>query len=119
MYVQGFLLAVPEDKKDAYLDMAEKGAKFFKEYGVTEIVEAWEDDVLDGKVTDFRRATKAKPGEKIVFSWMIWPDKETCDAAAKKMESDPDLADHLGEMPFDGMRMMWGGFSPIITMGRD
>ena len=119
MYVQGFLLAVPEGKKEAYRAVAEKSAQFFRKYGVIEIVETWEDDVADGEINDFRKATKAKPGEKIVFSWMIWPDKQTCDGAAKKMESDPDQAEVFGEMPFDGMRMMWGGFKPITTMGRD
>ena len=85
MYVQGFLIAVPEDKKEAYLAVAAKSAEKFAEYGVTEIVENWEEDVTDGKVTDFRMATKAKPDERIVFSWMIWPDKATCDAASEKM----------------------------------
>ena len=118
MYVQGFLIAVPEDKKDAYREMAEKAADKFAEYGVTEIVETWEEDIKDGKHTDFRMATKAEPGEKIVFSWMVWPDRATCDAAHAKMESDPFWV-QLGEMPFDGKRMMWGGFSPIFTMGRN
>ncbi|MGB3167757.1 MAG: DUF1428 domain-containing protein [Alteraurantiacibacter sp.] len=119
MYVQGFLIAVPEDKKEAYRAMAEAAAEKFAEYGVLEIVESWEEDVTDGKVTDFRMATKAQAGEKIVFSWMIWPDRATCDAAAAKMQDDPFWTEQMGEMPFDGMRMMWGGFSPIFTMGRD
>ena len=118
MYVQGFLIAVPEDKKEAYRAMAEAAADKFAEYGVTEIVETWEDNVTDGKHTDFRMATKAEPGEKIVFSWMVWPDKATADAGTEKMQSDP-FWESLGEMPFDGKRMMWGGFSPIFTMGRD
>jgi len=119
MYIQGFLIAVPEVKKEEYRAVASKAADKFAEYGVTEIVEAWEEDVTDGKVTDFRMATKAEAGEKIVFSWMIWPDKATCDAAHGKMESDPFWSEQMGEMPFDGMRMMWGGFSPLFTMGRD
>jgi uncharacterized protein YbaA (DUF1428 family) len=118
MYVQGFLLAVPEDKKDAYVAMATQAADMFKSYGCTEIMEAWEDDVSNGKVTDFRMATKAQAGEKIVFSWMIWPDRETCKAAAEKMQNEPAF-EGMGEMPFDGMRMMWGGFTPVFTMGRD
>lgn len=120
MYVQGFLLAVPGDKKDAYRDMAEKAAAKFAEYGITELVENWEEDVADGKVTDFRRATKAKEGEKIVFSWVIWPDKATADEAHQKMSEDPFWTeDVMAEMPFDGMRMMWGGFTPLVTLGRD
>lgn len=118
MYVQGFLLAVPEDKKDAYVAMAARAAELFRGYGCTEIVEAWEDEVTDGKVTDFRMATKAQAGEKIVFSWLIWPDRDTYKAASEKMQSDPAFAEGMGEMPFDGMRMMWGGFTPVFTMGR-
>lgn len=117
MYIQGFLLAVPEDKKDAYAAMAAGAAEAFARLGVIEIVEGWEDNVTDGKVTDFRMAVKAEPGEKIVFSWMIWPDRETCDGAHEKMMSDP-FFEQMGEMPFDGMRMIWGGFSPLFTMGR-
>ena len=119
MYVQGFLMAVPEDKKGEYQKMAKDAAAWFREHGVTEIVENWEDDVPDGKSTDFRKATKAEPGEKIVFSWMIWPDKDTCDAVATKMEKDPFWTEQMGTMPFDGKRMMWGGFTPILTSGRD
>lgn len=118
MYVQGFLIAVPEGQKDAYTELATKMGDVFKRYGVIEIVEAWEDNVTDGKVTDFRMAVKAEPGEKIVFSWMIWPDRETCDGAHEKMMSDP-FFEQMGEMPFDGKRMIWGGFAPIFTMGRD
>lgn len=118
MYIQGFLIAVPEGNREAYRAMAEKAGTKFREYGVTEIVEAWEEDISDGKVTDFRMATKAKAGEKIVFSWMIWPDKATADAAHAEMEKDPFWHDQMGDMPFDGMRMMWGGFTPIYTSGR-
>lgn len=120
MYVQGFLIAVPEDNKEAYREMAEKASQMFKSYGVLEIVEAWEKDVKDGTDTDFRMATKAEPNEKIVFSWMIWPDRATCDEAAAKMERGEGMPEGMfEEMPFDGKRMMWGGFSPIFTMGRD
>lgn len=118
MYIQGFLIAVPEGNKEAYRDVAARAAEKFAEYGVTEIVEAWEEDVSDGKVTDFRMATKAESGEKIVFSWMIWPDKQTCEAAHQRMQED-EFWNGMAEMPFDGMRMIWGGFSPIFTMGRD
>lgn len=119
MYVQGFLLAVPEVRKDEYEKMATLAWPMFKGYGALEMVEAWEADVTDGKVTDFRMATKAEDGEKIVFSWIIWPDKDTCDAAAEKMQNDPQFAEGMPEMPFDGMRMMWGGFEPILVEGRD
>ena len=113
MYVSGFLLAVPEDKKEAYRKMAEDAANFFKKYGAVEIMEAWEEDVRDGKHTDFRRAVKAEPNEKIVFSWIIWPDKATSDKAEERMMSDPEMK-MPDEMPFDGKRMIYGGFEVIV-----
>ena len=118
MYISGFLLAVPEDKKEAYRQMAADAVPFFQKHGATEIVEAWEEDVRDGKHTDFRMATKAEPGEKIVFSWIIWPDKQTANAAEQNMMDDPDMKMPEGGMPFDGKRMIFGGFSPIVTAGR-
>lgn len=120
MYVQGFLLAVPEGNKEAYRKMAADAGEYFRSLGAVEIAECWEEDVKDGKHTDFRMAVKAQPGEKIVFSWVVWPDRGTCDAAARAMEEMPsEMADKMPkEMPFDGRRMMWGGFSPIYTMGR-
>lgn len=117
MYVSGFLIPVPKTKKEEYRAMAEKAAVLFKEYGATEIFENWEDNVPDGKVTDFRKAVKATGDEAIVFSWIIWPDRDTADSGGKKMMSDPRM-EGLGAMPFDGQRMIWGGFSPIFTMGR-
>ncbi len=119
MYVQGFLLAVPEEKKEEYRAMAEAAWGMFKGFGALGTVEAWEDSVDDGKVTDFRMATKAEPGEKIVFSWIVWPDKPTYEAAFAKMESGEGMEGMPTEMPFDGMRMMWGGFTPIFSAGRD
>ncbi|MBH5323089.1 DUF1428 domain-containing protein [Aurantiacibacter sediminis] len=114
MYIQGFLLAVPEDKKAEYVAMAKRAATKFHEYGVVQIVEAWEDEIADGRVTDFRRATLAKEGERIVFSWMIWRDKAAYDASHEKMENDSFWKEEFSAMPFDGMRMMWGGFRPIV-----
>ena len=81
MYVAGFVIPVPEQKMEAYRRWAANGAALFAEYGCIEIVESWEDFVPDGKHTDFRRAVDAKPGEKIVFTWQIWPDKQSLDAA--------------------------------------
>lgn len=117
MYVNGFLIPVPKSKKEEYRALAEKASVLFKEYGVTEIFETWEDNVPDGKVTDFRKAVQGKADEAIVFSWMIWPDKETAEAGHKKMMDDPRM-EAMGAMPFDGQRMIWGGFSPLFTMGR-
>jgi len=111
-YTDGFVVPVPEGKRDDYIALANKMAKTFREKGATRVVEAIGDDVNHGKVTDFYRAVKAEDGEKIVFSFIEWPDKATRDAAWKDiMENDPAPSD---PMPFDGKRMFWGGFEPII-----
>jgi len=114
-YIQGFLIAVPKANKDVYIELARASAVLFKEYGAISIVEAWSESNKDGKVTDFKRAVLAQEDEAIVFSWIEWPDKATCDAAAARMESDTRWRD-LPEMPFDGKRMIWGGFEPIFRM---
>ena len=116
-YVDGFVIPVPEEKMAAYRQWAENGAKIFKEYGCIEIVESWEDNVPDGKQTDFRRAVAAEAGEKIVFSWQVWPDKATVEAAEARMRDDKRL-EVTGEIPFDARRLIYGGFAPIFTMGR-
>jgi len=91
MYVCGLVIPVPADKMEAYRTWAENGSRIFKSYGCLEIVESWEDFVPDGKHTDFRRAVAAKEGEKIVFTWQIWPDKQTLDAAEARMHEDNAL----------------------------
>jgi uncharacterized protein YbaA (DUF1428 family) len=118
MYVCGLVIPVPEDRIDAYRAWAESGARFFKEYGCLEIVESWEDYVPDGKQTDFRRAVAARPGEKIVFTWQVWPDRESFQAAEAKMHEDPRM-DSSGEPPFDASRLILGCFQPLVVMGRD
>lgn len=118
MYVAGLVLAVPEEKKEAYRKWAEHGAALFKEYGCIEIVESWEDNVPDGRYTDFRRAVAAKEGEKIVFSWQIWPDKASFQAAEAKMHGD-ERFEVSGEIPFDPQRIILGCFRPISVMGRE
>ncbi len=114
-YVDGFLVPVPADKREAYRAMAAKAAQIFKEYGATRVVEAWGDDVPDGKLTDFKRAVNAEAGEIVVFSWVEYPSKEVRDAAAPKIMADPRM--NSGEpMPFDGKRMVYGGFLPIVDV---
>ena len=93
--------------------MAAKTAPVFLEAGATRIVECWGEDVPDGKVTDFRMSVQAAADETVVFSWIVWPDKVTCDAAAANMQSDKRMQPD-GEMPFDGKRMIFGGFIPIF-----
>jgi uncharacterized protein YbaA (DUF1428 family) len=118
MYVSGLVIPVPEDKLEAYRRWAENGARIFKAHGCLEIVECWEDFVPDGQQTDFRKAVAAKPGEKIVFTWQVWPDKASLAAAEEAMHQDGSL-DTEGEPPFDARRLILGCFSPIFTMGRN
>ena len=118
MYVNGFVLGVPEANKDAYRVVAEKFWEIAKDYGALSQVECWEVEVPDGKTTDFRRAVKCEDGEKIVFSWVTWPDKQTADASHEKMMTDERMKDFGAEdgsdMPFDGKRMVYGGFEPLV-----
>ena len=119
-YVDGFVLPVPSGKRQAYHDMASKASAKFKEYGAVRIVEAWGDDVPDGKITDFRRAVKAEGDEKVVFSWIEWPDKETRVKGWEKLMADPAMQPDHDNMPFDGMRMFWGGFEMLVdTAGQE
>ena len=118
MYIAGFVIPVPEEKMEAYRKWAENGAAIFREYGCIEIVDSWEDNVPSGKHTDFRRAVDAKDGEKIVFSWQVWPDKATLDSAEAKMHEDERL-EVSGEIPFDPKRLILGCFKPVYTMGRE
>ncbi len=112
-YIQGFVIPVPTDKKDSYREMAAKMAPIFQEYGAERVVECWGVAVPDGKVTDFRKAVQAEEGEQVVFSWIVWPDKATQDAAHSKIWTDPRMEPN-GEIPFDGKRMIFGGFEPIL-----
>jgi len=112
-YADGFVIPVPADKKQAYRALAAMAAPIFREHGATRIVEAWGDDVPDGKVTDFKGAVKAEAGENVVFSWIEYPDKATRDAANAKVMADERMKPD-GDMPFDGKRMIFGGFAPIL-----
>ncbi|MDP1967387.1 MAG: DUF1428 domain-containing protein [Reyranella sp.] len=115
-YVQGFVLPVPADKKEAYRQAAADFSSIAKEFGATRQVEAWGDDVPDGKLTDFKGAVKAKPDEIVVFSWLEFPSKEVADAAHQKIMTDPRMKDMA--MPFDGQRMIVAGFTPILDEGK-
>jgi uncharacterized protein YbaA (DUF1428 family) len=116
MYIDGFVVPVPNDKKDVYREMAAKMVPVFKEFGMLRMVECWGTDVPDGKVTDFKRAVKAEPGENVVFSWMVWPSKAVRDEGHKKMMSDSRM--QMGsDMPFDGKRMIIGGFEVLLDSG--
>lgn len=118
-YVQGFVVAVPAANKEAYRKQAADAAPIFREFGAKRFVEAWGDDVPDGKLTDFKGAVKAKPDEVVVFSWLEYADKAAYDAANQKMASDPRMKAMGASMAFDGQRMIFGGFSPIAQQGGD
>ncbi|TDR94909.1 DUF1428 domain-containing protein [Enterovirga rhinocerotis] len=113
-YVDGFVVPVPTTSKDAYREMAALAAKVFKENGAISVMEAWEDEVPDGQTTDFRRAVKIEAGEAVVFSWVLWPSKEVRDAGMKTFMEDERLKANFQAMPFDGKRMIFGGFAPIV-----
>lgn len=119
-YVDGFVIAVPLANKQAFIDHAKMADEMFLEMGALRIVECWGDEVPDGKVTDFKGAVKATPDEVVVFSWIEWPDKATRDIAYEKMHSgqldDPRMDPAKNPMPFDGKRMIWGGFVPVVTL---
>jgi uncharacterized protein YbaA (DUF1428 family) len=115
-YVEGFVVAVPEANRAAYLDHAARASVLFKDYGIARHTEAWGTDVPDGTVTDFRKAVQAQDGEAIVFAWFEYPDRAARDAANARMMSDPRMHE-LGDMPFDGKRMIMGGFETILDTG--
>jgi uncharacterized protein YbaA (DUF1428 family) len=111
-YVDGFVVPVPQGKKDAYRALATKMKPMFERLGAVRVVECWGNDVPDGKVTDFKKAVKAEPGENVVFSWIEWPSKQVRDAANKQMMEDPEMKNL--DMPFDGKRMFMGGFEVML-----
>lgn len=115
-YIDGFVIAVPTANKQKFIAHAKMLDPVFIEYGALRVVECWQDDVPKGETTDFFRAVKAKEGEEVVFSWVEWPDKTTRDAQMATMMEDPRMDPKTMEMPFDGMRMIYGGFSPIFTL---
>ena len=114
-YVEGIVAAVPAANKEAFIKHAAEAAALFKEFAATRVVECWGDDVPDGKHTDFRSAVKAEEGEVVVFSWIEYPSKEIRDEAFNKMMSDPRMK-AMGAMPFDGKRMILGGFMSVLDV---
>jgi uncharacterized protein YbaA (DUF1428 family) len=116
-YFEGFVAPVPKANKEAYRKHASDFAPLVQEFGVTRMVEAWGDDVAEGKVTDFRKAVNAKDDEDVVFSWFEYPSKRERDAANDKFMNDPRMKDMGASMPFDGKRMIIGGFDAIVEEG--
>ena len=115
-YIDGFVIAVPTANKQNFIAYAKDTDSVFVEHGAIRVLECWGDDVPEGKLTDFRRAVQAKDDETVVFSWVEWPDKATRDVAMKKIMDDPRMSPENHPMPFDGKRLIFGGFSPVITL---
>jgi uncharacterized protein YbaA (DUF1428 family) len=113
-YIDGYVLAVPSANKDKYREIATKSAKVFKDHGALHVVEAWGDDVPQGKVTSFPMAVKCAENEKVVFSWVMWPSRSARDVGMPKVMADPRMKFDSSAMPFDGQRMIFGGFEPIV-----
>lgn len=111
-YIDGLLLPVPTDRKDDYRAYSQAAGAAILEHGATRVVEAWGDDLMEGKITDYHRATQRKDNETVVFSWIEWPDKATRDAGWEKLMADERMAGN--DRPFDGQRMIFGGFEPIV-----
>jgi uncharacterized protein YbaA (DUF1428 family) len=112
-YVDGYVLAVPTAKRESYKKIAETAAAIFKEHGASKVVECWGEDVPEGKVTSFPMAVKRKDDETVVFSWIVWPSRATRDAGMKKAMAD-DRMKPSEPMPFDGQRMIFGGFEVLV-----
>jgi uncharacterized protein YbaA (DUF1428 family) len=115
-YVDGFVAAVPNANREAYRKHAEAAAPVFKEHGALKLVECWGDDVPDGKLTSFPMAVKKQADETVVFSWVLWPSRELRDAGMKKVMADPRMQPDNNPMPFDGKRMIYGGFNVIVDV---
>lgn len=114
-YIDGVVLAVPKKNKEIYIKYAINAAKIFKEHGALELVECWGDDVPEGKVTSFPLAVKCKEDEVVCFSWIKWPSKEVRDDGMKKSIEDSRMNPDSSPMPFDGKRMIFGGFNIVVN----
>lgn len=114
-YVDGYVLAVPVANKELYRALAETAAAVFKDHGALGVVECWGDDVPEGKVTSFSMAVQRKPEEAVVFSWITWPSKEARDSGMQLVMQDPRMKDDPNQMPFDGKRMIFGGFTVLVN----
>ena len=117
-YIDGFVLAVPTVNKEKFIAHANAGDPVFLEHGALRVLECWGDDVPAGTLTDFRRAVQARDDETVVFSWIEWPDKATRDAGMQAVMKDPRMSPENNPMPFDGKRLIYGGFAPIVTLGK-
>lgn len=114
-YVDGFILPLPKGKEDEYKKLAETFADKAQKHGAIGTIEALGDNLEHGKTTDFFMAVKANDDENVVFSFILWPSKDVRDAAWEKIMTDPEMQPGAQPMPFDGKRMFWGGFRPLVN----
>jgi uncharacterized protein YbaA (DUF1428 family) len=113
-YVDGFVAAVPTDNRELYRKHAEAAAAVFKEHGALKLLECWGDDVPEGEVTSFPMAVKRKADETVVVGWILWPSRKVRDEGMKKVMEDPRMRPDVNPMPFDGKRLIYGGFEVIL-----
>ena len=120
-YIDGFVIPVPTADRQKFIDHALKADSVFMEEGATRILECWGDDVPDGTLTDFRRAVQAKEDETVCFAWIEWPDRATRDKGmarvSERFRTDPRIGPEGNPIPFDGKRMIFGGFSSVVHLG--
>ena len=114
-YIDGFVIAVPNANRAQFIEHARTFDAIFLEVGALRVVECWGEDVPEGKVTDFRRSVQAKEDESVVFSWVEWPDKATRDTGMQAFMKDPRM-EAAADCPFDGKRMIFGGFVPVVSL---
>ena len=115
-YIDGFITAVPTANKQKYIAHATLSASVFKEHGALKVIECWGDDVPEGKLTSFPMAVQRKDDETVVFSWIVWPSRALRDQAWEKVMADPRLSPETNPMPFDGKRLIYGGFDMILEI---
>lgn len=115
-YVDGFVAAVPTANREIYRKHAQTAGAVFKEHGALRFVECWGDDVPEGKLTSFPMAVKRQPDETVVFSWVVWPSRQARDDGMKKVMADPRLQPDTNPMPFDGKRLIYGGFEVLVDL---
>lgn len=115
-YIDGFVAAVPTANRDAFRKHAKKAAVLFKEHGALKVVECWGDDVPDGKLTSFPMAVKKEADETVVFSWIVWPSRKARNEGMKKVMADPRMQPDTNPMPFDGKRVIFGGFEVLVDV---
>jgi len=114
-YIDGFVAAVPTANRELFRKHSAEAAEVFREFGALRVVECWGDDVPDGKLTSFPMAVQRKADETVVFSWIEWPSKGVRDAAMARVMTDDRLKPDVNPMPFDGQRMIYGGFEVLVS----